>query len=181
MADRFRDGKCRRHGRRAPKGNRMTASAVGASTTDNMNKLGLRWGMRVCVILALTLFARLSCAEVLVVTGANTAVSTLSKSQVSAIFQGRLLALPDGGRVATVDQPESNRLRDEFYLKVTNMSAAQARAQWAKLYFTGRGVPPREAVDSDEVKRLVNSLPDAVGYIDRSALDSSVRVLYIVQ
>lgn len=137
--------------------------------------------MRVCAILALTLFARLSCAEVLVVTGVGTPMSELSKSQVSAIFQGRVLSLPVCGRVATIDQSESNHLRDEFYLKVTNMSAAQARAQWAKLYFTGRGVPPHEAADSEEVKRLVNTLPGAIGYIDRSALDSTVKVLLVVQ
>jgi hypothetical protein len=83
--------------------------------------------------------------------------------------------------VTPVDQPESNPLREEFYLKVVNKSAAQAKAHWAKLYFTGRGVPPREGKDSDDIKKILNSTHGAIGYIDQSALDSSVKVLFLAQ
>ena len=120
-------------------------------------------------------------AEVLVVTGANSPPITLSKDQISDIFLGRITSLPDGNSVTPVDQPESNPLRDEFYLKVANKSAAQAKALWAKLYFTGRGEPPREARDDDDIKKIVNSTRGAIGYIDQSAVDKSVKVLLIVQ
>jgi ABC-type phosphate transport system substrate-binding protein len=58
------------------------------------------------------------------------------------------------------------------------MSAAQAKAIWAKLYFTGRGIPPREGTDSKEVIKLISSTPGAIGYIEKSSLDSSVKVIY---
>jgi ABC-type phosphate transport system substrate-binding protein len=64
---------------------------------------------------------------------------------------------------------------------VTNKSAAQAKAHWAKLYFTGRGVPPHECADSGDVKRILNSTPGAIGYIERSSLDSSVKVIFVAQ
>ena len=118
-------------------------------------------------------------AEVLVVTGANNPSITLSKNQISDVFLGKITSLPDGSSVTLVDQPESNPLRDEFYLKVANKSAAQAKALWAKLYFTGRGVPPREGKDSDDVKKILNSTHGAIGYIDQSSLDNSVRVLFV--
>jgi len=86
-----------------------------------------------------------------------------------------------GGVAIPVDQPESSPLRNEFYLKVTNKSAAQARAYWAKLYFTGRGVPPREGTSSEDVKKILNATPGAIGYIDQSALDDSVRVVFVVK
>lgn len=121
------------------------------------------------------------CAEVLVVTGANSASINLSKDQISDIYLGRITSLPDGNSVTPVDQPESNPLRDEFYLKVANKSAAQAKALWAKLYFTGRGEPPREARDDNDIKKIVNSTRGAIGYIDQSAVDKSVKVLLIVQ
>jgi ABC-type phosphate transport system substrate-binding protein len=120
-------------------------------------------------------------ADVLVVTGAKSQTITLRKNQVSDIFIGNVVSLPDGSSVTPVDQPESNPLRDEFYLKVSNKSAAQAKARWAKLYFTGRGVPPREGIDSVDVKRILNSTPGAIGYIEKSSLDSSVKVVFIVQ
>lgn len=120
-------------------------------------------------------------ADVLVVTGAKSSSITLSKSQVSDVFLGKVVSLPDGSNAAPIDQPESNPLRDEFYLKISNKSAAQAKAQWAKLYFTGRGVPPREGVDSGDVKRILNATPGAIGYIEQSSLDSSVKVVFVVQ
>lgn len=135
-----------------------------------------------CCALAVLLLLPLSLlADVLVVTGAKSSSITLSKNQVSDVFLGKVASLPDGSSATPIDQPESNPLRDEFYLKVTNKSAAQAKAHWAKLYFTGRGVPPHECIDSGDVKRILNSTPGAIGYIERSSLDSSVRIIFDAQ
>lgn len=146
-----------------------------------MTKADRRKLLHGCVIVALLLAPCSLFAGILVVTSVDSPAINLSKDQVSDLFQGRVLALPDGRSARPVDQPESDPLRDEFYQKVANKSAAQIKAQWAKLYFTGRGVPPIEGKSSDDVKRIVNSTPNAIGYIDQSALDSSVRVIYVVQ
>jgi ABC-type phosphate transport system substrate-binding protein len=134
-----------------------------------------------CALAALLMLPFSLFADVLVVTGARSASITLSKNQVSDVFLGKVTSLPDGSNATLVDQPESSPLRDEFYLKVANKSTSQAKAHWAKLYFTGRGVPPREASDSGDVKRILNSTPGAIGYIDRSSLDSSVKVIIEAQ
>lgn len=118
-------------------------------------------------------------AEVLIVTGANNPLPSLSKNQVRDLFLGKVVSLPDGNSSAPVDQPASSPLREEFYMKVANMTAAQARAHWAKLYFTGRGVPPQQGKDDADVKKLLNSVSGAIGYLDRSSLDSSVKVLFV--
>lgn len=120
-------------------------------------------------------------AEVLVVTGINNPLVSMSKSQVGALFTGKVSSFPNGGRATPIDMPESNPLRTEFYSKVTNMSVAQAREIWAKLYFTGRGVPPRVAADAEDIKKMVNLMPGAIGYIGRSSLDNSVKVIMDVK
>ncbi len=129
-------------------------------------------------LVALLLFPRCLLAEVLVVTGANNPPVTMNRNQVCDLFTGKVAHFPDGTAATPIDQPESKALREEFYSKVLNKSVAEAKANWAKLYFTGRGVPPLEATDSDEVKRIVNTMPGAIGYIERSALDSSVRIVF---
>ncbi len=134
--------------------------------------------LQFCAIAALLVSPFSSRAELVVVTGANDPV-TLSKSQISDVFLGKVTSLPDGRSVIPVDQPESSPLRDRFYLKVANRSAAQAKAQWAKLYFTGRGVPPREGRDSSDIKKILNSTPGAIGYIDQTSLDDSVKVILV--
>ena len=120
-------------------------------------------------------------AEVLVVSGVNSPPITVSKNQIRDLFTGKASLLPGISAVIPIDQPESSPLREEFYLRVANKSVAQVKASWAKLYFTGRGVPPREAADSNKVKIMVNSIPGAIGYIEKSSLDNSVRVIFDAQ
>lgn len=114
----------------------------------------------------------------MVVTGAGNALTALNRNQVRDLFLGKVVSLPDGNSSAPIDQPDSN-LREEFYMKVANMTAAQAKAHWAKLYFTGRGVPPQQCKNAADVKKMLNSMPGAIGYLDRASLDSSVKVLFV--
>lgn len=121
-----------------------------------------------------------SLAEILVVTNANSSLTTLSKNQISDVFLGKVVSLPDGSSPTLIDQPDSSPLREEFYMKVMNRTAAQAKTLWAKLFFTGRGEPPLKGNDDPDVKKLVSSIPGAIGYIERSSLDSGLKVLFVV-
>ena len=71
-------------------------------------------------------------------------------------------------------------MRDAFYTKVTSKSAAQVKAAWSRLVFSGKATPPKEVGSSAEVKKLVASNQNAVGYIEKSAVDASVKVLLSV-
>ncbi|HEX5337683.1 MAG TPA: phosphate ABC transporter substrate-binding protein [Gallionella sp.] len=112
---------------------------------------------------------------VVVVAGAKSPAGSLSKDQASDIFMGKATNL------TPVDQPESSPLRDEFYSKVTGKSAAQARAYWSKLAFTGKGTPPKECQSSADIKKQLADNPNLLGYIEKSAVDGSVKVLYSAQ
>lgn len=117
-------------------------------------------------------------ADVVVVVGAKSAAGNLTREQVAEIFLGRTNTFPGGGGVEPLDQGEATAIRDEFYSTITGKSAAQAKAYWAKLAFTGRGTPPRENANSGEVKKTLSANPKALGYIEKSAVDDSVRVLF---
>lgn len=121
------------------------------------------------------LFGGLAQADVVVVASAKSPAASLSKEQASDIFLGKVTNL------TPLDQPETSPLRDEFYSKVTGKSAAQAKSYWSKLSFTGKGVPPKEAQSSADIKKLLDGDASLVGYIERSAVDSSVKVLYSAQ
>lgn len=114
-------------------------------------------------------------SEVVVIVGSSSPVSTLSKDQSSDIFLGRTTSF------TPLDQPSSSPLRDEFYSRVTGKSAAQAKSHWSKLSFTGKGTPPKEGKNSADIKRQVAENPKLVGYIDKSDVDSSVKVVFDAQ
>ena len=43
--------------------------------------------------------------------------------------------------------------------------------------FTGKGTPPKEYAGNAEVKKAVAADPKAIGYIDKSAVDDTVKVI----
>lgn len=57
------------------------------------------------------------------------------------------------------------------------LDVTQIKIHWSKIIFMGRGTPPTALPDSMAVKRRVAEDPHAIGYIDQSQVDDSVRVL----
>jgi len=127
----------------------------------------------VCMLLASALSAAAGAETVVVVVSAKSAVATLSKEQVADLFVGKTQQL-GGASAALVDQAE---LKEDFYTKATGRNAAQIKATWAKLLFTGKGNPPKEVSGNAEVKKFVAGNPAAIGYIDKAAVDGSVKVV----
>ena len=111
-------------------------------------------------------------AEVVVVVNPKAAEASMTKDQVAQFFLGKSSAM------SPIDQPESAPARAEFYKKVTDKDASQVKALWSKLVFTGKATMPKEAADSAAVKKMVASDPKAIGYIEKSAVDASVKVIY---
>ena len=109
--------------------------------------------------------------------GAKSPIANLDATQVADIFLGKTSRFPDGSIALPVDQGEESPLREKFYAHFAGKSPAQVKAYWSKIIFTGRGQPPRQAADSMEVKRIVSDNPHAIGYIDASQVDSTVKVL----
>jgi ABC-type phosphate transport system substrate-binding protein len=120
-------------------------------------------------ILGVALPAR---AELVVVVNPGAPEASMSKEEVAQYFLGKSSAL------APIDQPESVPIRAEFYRKVADKDLSQAKALWSKLVFTGKATMPREAASSADVKKAVAANPRAIGYIDRSAVDATVKVVY---
>ena len=129
------------------------------------------------IALALGLGALSAAADVVAVVSSKSSVTALSKNQVADIFLGKTSRFPDGEPAVPIDQVEGSPARDEFYAKFTGKNAAQIKAHWSKIIFTGRGQPPKEVASSAEVKKEVVQNPRAIGYIERSLVDGSLRVL----
>jgi ABC-type phosphate transport system substrate-binding protein len=136
-----------------------------------------RVGM-VAIGLALTLSSAVVKADVVAVVSAKSPVTTLSMSQVADIFSSKASRFPNGVLAFPIDQAEGSTVRDEFYNKVVGKTAAQIKAYWSKIIFTGRGQPPPSVSNDIEMKKRISDNPAAIGYIDRSLVDDSVRVVF---
>jgi ABC-type phosphate transport system substrate-binding protein len=120
-------------------------------------------------------------AETVVIVAADQPLASLSAEQVGDLFLGKIGSRSAGTHLVPVDQAENTAVRDEFYRKLVGKDAAQLTAYRARMLFTGRGEPPRESGDNEAVKRLVAANAGLIGYIDRSAMDASVKALLILR
>ena len=121
--------------------------------------------------------AQSSFAQVAVVVGAKSDVAAMTADQVSSLFLGKTEKFPGGGNAVLLDQTSGSPIRGLFYDKVTGKNESQVKTAWSRLVFSGKGTPPKEVGSSAEVKKTVASNPNAIGYIEKSAVDSSVKVV----
>jgi ABC-type phosphate transport system substrate-binding protein len=136
----------------------------------------LRTRLRI-VLAALLLGSVCAHADIVVVVSAKSTVSSLTQDQVADIFMGRAASFPGGSTAAPVDQREGSPMRNDFYEAISGKALPQMKAYWARMLFTGRGQPPVESGDSAEVKHMVAGNTRLIAYIDRAAVDSSVKVV----
>lgn len=132
---------------------------------------------RLHLLLLITLITTIAVAhaDVVVIVSAKSPIKQLSADQASDLFLGKIGEFPNGAKATPLDQSEGSPVRDNFYLKNSGKAPAQMKAHWARMLFTGRGQPPVESGDNETIKKLVAANPGLIGYIDKDALDSSVR------
>ena len=121
---------------------------------------------------------RLAPLDLVVVTHNASAVGKLSRNEVINIFFGRNRQLPSGLPAIPFDQPPDSQEKKVFYMKLVSKEPSEINAYWARLIFSGRTQPPRQAESATEMAALISSHRGAIGYIERSKLDPRLKVVY---
>jgi ABC-type phosphate transport system substrate-binding protein len=121
--------------------------------------------------LTMACFALSASAETVVIVSQKNPATRMFSEQASQFFLGKSTLF------TPIDQAEGSAIRADFYRKVADKDAAQVKALWSKLVFTGKGTPPKEHAGNAEVKKAVAADPKAIGYIDKSAVDDTVKVI----
>lgn len=97
---------------------------------------------------------------------------------VGRVYTGAMRGWPDGSPVFVLDQPEDSMAREVFCTTILKKGVANMKALWSQNIFTGKGLPPRVAGAGDaEMKQIVSTNRNALGYIRESALDDTVRAI----
>ncbi len=121
----------------------------------------------------LTVTSLVSASELVVVVNPANPATAMTATQASQFFLGK------SAMFTPVDLPESSPIRAEFYKKVADKDLSEVKTIWSKLVFTGKGTAPKEMHNNAEVKKAVAASPTGIGYIERSAVDSTVKVVTV--
>jgi hypothetical protein len=111
-----------------------------------------------------------------IITAKNSLLPPLDAEGARRLFLGRIPSI--NGVEITVIYQQSGTERSDFETKVIGKTGAELNTYMARLIFTGEAKPPLELPGDLSVKTRVNSTAGAVGYINNSAIDGNVKVLY---
>jgi ABC-type phosphate transport system substrate-binding protein len=114
-------------------------------------------------------------ADIAVIVSSKSSTASMTGDEISQIYLGKSTAMKP------IDNAEKSPVRSQFYSKVAGKDESQVKAIWSKLVFTGKATPPKELSSDGEVVKAVAADPNAIGYVDKSAVDSSVKVVLEVK
>ena len=130
------------------------------------------------ITLSILLFTAVnSWAEMVVIVNKDNPVKELNKREIIDLYMGRNLYFADGKLALRLDQPPTSNERQQFYQTLVKKSVAQVNAYWAKLLFTGRASPPLLMHSNEQLLDTIRNNRNAIGYIDKANLDSSVKAV----
>ncbi len=134
---------------------------------------------RKLVLLVLLLFAAVAAHadEVVLIVNPSNSLSEISLKAVKKIYLGKSKFFPNGGKVVPVDQDEKSEVKAIFYEVIIGKSESQLKRYWSKRIFTGKGTPPKVLKGDAAVLAWVAERPHALGYVYKSSLNDSVKVL----
>ncbi len=103
--------------------------------------------------------------------------ATLQLEDVARIFLRKQRFWSDGAPIVPLNREAGSTLRETFSRRVLGVTSTELAVYWNEQYFLGT-MPPATLSSSEAVKRYVASDPNAIGYIEATAVDNSVHVVF---
>jgi ABC-type phosphate transport system substrate-binding protein len=117
---------------------------------------------------------------VVVANGANL-MSSISRSELAALFTKKEQSFSDGTPAFPVDLPDDDPIHEAFAQAIHGKSPRALRAYWQQQIFSGRNVPPPQRSSDDQVLAYVRTTVGAIGYVRATAhLGPGIKVLGLV-
>ncbi len=101
----------------------------------------------------------------------------LTAKEVRAIYLAKTNAFPSGEKVQPLDVNNNDDIKHKFSKDVLRKSPSSLNSYWSRMIFSAKGTPP-QSLSMSAVKAKVANDKSAIGYIDSSLVDSSVKVVY---
>ena len=118
----------------------------------------------------------LSFAGMLVVVAESSPLAEMDRHEVRQLYMDNATRF-DGHPVTVLDMPEGSQEREAFYQSATGKSASQLKSYWARMIFTGQGMPPRQVKSARDMVQKLKYDPRAVGYVQEADIQEGLRVL----
>lgn len=129
------------------------------------------------VLFLIPFFVSSVMAEVVVVVNPH-GPAELSKTQIKKLYLGQVNRLANGEKAKVYELSKSSRLHKDFHSQITGRTPAQINSYWSKKIFTGKARAPEIISSRELLKREIAKNKNAIGYLDSSDVDDTVKVIY---
>jgi hypothetical protein len=114
-----------------------------------------------------------------VIVAPSSKLTNLSLADVRRVFQSERLTDPDGNRLIALNHPPKTVDRVGFDQVVMGMDADAVGRFWIDRKIRGGSGPPRTVESLATLRRVVEKLPGAIGYIRPGQLSNEVRAIRV--
>src|SRR5688572_11984606 len=114
-----------------------------------------------------------------VIVSPSSKLTNISIADLRRVFQSERLTDPDGNRLIALNHPPKTADRVGFDWVVMGMDAEGVGRFWIDRKIRGGSGPPRTVESLATLRRVVEKLPGAVGYLRPSQLSNEVRAIRV--
>jgi len=133
----------------------------------------MKWETKICI--NLLAFSVVSFGgEYAVIT--NKQMKSLTRAEIKAIFLKKMIFVEDV-KVVPINLQARNRLRNKFEKELLHMSFTRLKKYWTKEHYLGHRAP-LSMKSQASIKAFVTKVDGAVGYIDATNIDKTIKVIY---
>ena len=113
-------------------------------------------------------------AIAVIVNPAN-ATNNLTANTLARIYRGEIRNWPDGQKILAINRPVNSAIRAKFYHKILHVKPTH------KFFQPGSPIAFRTTLMKSDlvVRKFVARLPNAIGYVRASRMNSSLKVVTI--
>lgn len=101
----------------------------------------------------------------------------MNQQDIARLFLGKIKKFSNGEQAIPVNNSAGAPVRQAFESSIAGKTESQMKAYWSTLVFTGKGEMPKEVNSDSEMMDLVRKNPSVIGYVDKSSVDDSVKVV----
>jgi len=147
-----------------------------------LNLLNKKIGTRLIALFSTCfMFTSAAIADIAIVTNLASPLKSITKIQVKKLWLGEINSLNNTAKLEPIDLPASNSIHTEFYNKIVKKKASELKIHWRKKSFSGKIFPPKVKQNDAEAKKWVSSKTTGIAYINKTAIDKSIKVLLIIK
>lgn len=132
---------------------------------------------RAIALLLIALTSPLPAADDTIVVIAHERIPKADLPTLQRVYTGRVVSISRQSAVP-VNLPAGDRIRQQFIERVLNQNEDQYTGYWLVRRYVGKGAPPQELADVDELVRYVIATPGAIGYAPLSKVPAGTNIIF---